>query len=229
VDDGSSDDPAAALTVFPQVRMVRQPNRGLAAARNAGLHAATSEKVIFLDADDYLLPSAIEAGLECFARNAVAAFVHGAFRIVHAGGETHRFTPAHNRCDLIRCNWIAMIATVMFDRAKLVDAAGFDESLRMCEDWDAYLRLSREFSHASHPTVVACYVRHGGNMSNDVDELKRWIEVVRDMEKARGLTPAEEAAWVEGEQVWESFYPELRNDHRLTRIGRRLGQLLKPA
>src|SRR5829696_8269526 len=38
VDDGSDDDPAAIVARFPGVRCIRQDNRGLAAARNAGLN-----------------------------------------------------------------------------------------------------------------------------------------------------------------------------------------------
>ena len=62
VDDGSSDDPAAVVSRHPGVRLIRQPNAGLAAARNTGWRQADSPHVVFLDADDRLLPGALASG-----------------------------------------------------------------------------------------------------------------------------------------------------------------------
>ena len=68
VDDGSDDHPEQVVARFSGARCIRQDNRGLAAARNAGLAALNTRYVIFLDADDRLEPGAIAAGLACFAR-----------------------------------------------------------------------------------------------------------------------------------------------------------------
>src|SRR4051794_23346320 len=56
VDDGSTDDPASVVAHYPGVRLIRQENQGLSAARNTGLRAATGARVLFLDADDLLTP-----------------------------------------------------------------------------------------------------------------------------------------------------------------------------
>src|SRR4051812_14269251 len=56
VDDGSSDNPAAIVAKYPDVRFVRQSNQGLSTARNTGLDLAVGRYVVFLDADDRLLP-----------------------------------------------------------------------------------------------------------------------------------------------------------------------------
>ncbi len=51
VDDGSTDDTAQIAAQFPHVRTIHQPNLGLSAARNTGIHAATGEIVAFTDSD----------------------------------------------------------------------------------------------------------------------------------------------------------------------------------
>lgn len=58
VDDGSTDGAAAAVA-GPNVRVLRQENRGEAAARNAGVKASTGRFITFLDADDVMAPDAV--------------------------------------------------------------------------------------------------------------------------------------------------------------------------
>ncbi|MEX2287739.1 MAG: glycosyltransferase [Planctomycetaceae bacterium] len=54
VDDGSTDHTPEILDRFPTVHAIRQPNRGLSAARNAGLQAATGSIVAYTDADCFV-------------------------------------------------------------------------------------------------------------------------------------------------------------------------------
>lgn len=62
VDDGSEDDTEAVLRgLDPRVQYVRQPNAGVAAARNRGLALAHGEFIAFLDSDDEWLPWKLEA------------------------------------------------------------------------------------------------------------------------------------------------------------------------
>ena len=57
VDDGSTDDTAAIATGFdPRIRIIRQENQGLSAARNTGVAAARGEYLAFLDSDDEWRP-----------------------------------------------------------------------------------------------------------------------------------------------------------------------------
>src|SRR5215210_7179893 len=59
VDDGSVDNTAVVVGRFPTVHYIRQPNGGLARARNTGLRHTRGEYLVFLDADDRLWPDAV--------------------------------------------------------------------------------------------------------------------------------------------------------------------------
>ena len=67
VDDGSGDGTEEVASGYaredPRVRLIRQENRGLAAARNRGLAEAGGEFVVFLDSDDRLVLGALEVGV----------------------------------------------------------------------------------------------------------------------------------------------------------------------
>ncbi len=212
VDDGSTDDPAAVVARFPGVRLIRQENRGLSAARNAGLAAVDTSLVVFLDADDRLEPCAIEAGLACLHRAPDSGFVYGGHRYIDADGREigERFEPPGDSpyTQLLRGNFIAMHATVMYRRDLLIAAGGFDERLRRCEDYDVYLRMARRFPVTGYPDLVAAYRLHGGNMSSDrPGMLRSALDVHARYVPPRADRPAHEA-WREGRRRWRQVYAE---------------------
>jgi glycosyltransferase involved in cell wall biosynthesis len=86
VDDGSTDETPIVATRDGSVTYLRQKRSGLSAARNSGWRASSGEYVIFLDADDRLLPGAAAAGLETFNRWPHAAFVFGHYELIDEGG-----------------------------------------------------------------------------------------------------------------------------------------------
>jgi glycosyltransferase involved in cell wall biosynthesis len=179
VDDGSPDDVAGAVAAMgdvPSISLVRRPNGGLSAARNTGFEASRSPYLVFLDADDRLCPGALEAGLACLADWPKAAFVFGGYRNMDVAGHYWR-SPTLPRAgpttlvDLLAVNAVGMHATVMYRRAPLEAAGGFDEALRSCEDWDVYLRLAATHEIVAHRHICADYRRHAGGMSQVFDRL----------------------------------------------------------
>lgn len=212
VDDGSRDDPAAVVRQFAGVRLLRRENGGLAAARNTGLAAITSDRVVFLDADDVLHPAAVAAGIDAFGRTPDAAFVYGAHRRVDEHGNVvvpYRYSAIgpDPYVDFLGCNMIGMHAAVMYDRRCLSESGGFDPGLKRCEDYDVYLRLSRTGTVASHPAVVADYRWHGGNMSSDSIDMLDWVLKVHGRhEQFARERPETLAAWKSGRQIWRSYY-----------------------
>lgn len=212
VDDGSIDNPGEVVAHFPGVRLIRQDNRGLSAARNAGLKLLDTSHVVFLDADDRLQPRAIEAGLACFARAPESGFVYGGHRYIDRGGHEigERFEPPTEApfLQLLRRNFIGMHATVMYRRDPLVAMGGFDERLRRCEDYDLYLRMARQHAVTGYPDLVADYRLHGGNMSADHRGMLRAVLGVHARYAPAAANPDARAAWSEGRRHWRRYYAE---------------------
>lgn len=214
VDDGSHDDPAAVVARFPGVRLLRQDNAGLSAARNAGLAATTGRFVLFLDADDVLAPRAIAAGLAAMAANPGAALVYGGHRRVDA-----RLAPIGGR-HLVRCgvqplrgllgvNIIGMHATVLYDRAVLVAEGGFDPALRSCEDYDVFLRLARRHRIACHGETVADYRWLDSNMSGNAPAMLDWALRVHARHRPAQDRPDLLEDWRRGRRAWQRTYCDM--------------------
>ena len=213
VDDGSRDNPGQVVARFPGVRGIRQDNRGLAAARNAGLKALDTRYVVFLDADDRLEPCAIAAGLACFARAPESGFVYGGHLYIDRDGHKtgERFEPPGESpyLHLLRRNFIGMHGTVMYRRDLLEAIGGFDERLRRAEDYDVYLRIARQHPIAAYPDLVATYRLHGENMSADHRGMLRAVlDVHARHAPAAGDSAGARAAWSEGRQRWRRYYAE---------------------
>lgn len=226
VDDGSDDDPSHALTSFPEATLIRKANGGLSSARNVGLKNATCPFILFLDADDRLTPQALQSGLACHEHAPGAVFVYGGHRRIDRRGrpigpDKVDGVGENGFADLLTGNRIGMHAAVLYRRDALLAVGGFDERLRRCEDYDAYLRLSRIGTIACHRAIVAEYRWHGGNMSRHADEMLAAVLAVH------GRYRPEDAAtlqlWEQGRRNFTTYYEaeaEMANDRSWTARGR---------
>ncbi len=192
--------------------MIRQDNRGLAAARNTGLAALDTTHVVFLDADDRLAPQALACGLACFGRAPGCGFVYGGHLYIDGDGAEigSRYDPPGDEpyLKMLRGNFIAMHGTVMYRRDALLEAGGFDETLRRCEDYDVFLRMTRRFPIAGYADRVAEYRRHGANMSGDHTAMLRSALAVHDRHRPASDDARGQAAWRAGRRGWRRNYAE---------------------
>jgi len=181
VEDGSTDETAEVLRVYEgRIRVLTQPNRGVAAARNAGAAVASGELLAFLDADDAWLPAKLERQVACFGGEPGVGLVHCGVEEVDGRGRQLR-----TRLDGLG-GWVSMEmllfrrgvilgggSAAVIRRAAFLDVGGFDEALSTSADWDLYYRIARRYPVGFVPEVLVRYRIHGGNMHRNLDAMRR--------------------------------------------------------
>ena len=173
VDDGSFDNTADVVARYPDVRCVRQENRGLGGARNTGFRASRGDYVLFLDADDRLTPNAVAAHLSCFAQHPEAGFVAGDIDNIVLDGSylcSPRWPLLNGNVyeDLLKVNHVANTIAVMFRRSAFEQLGGFKMDYSPSEDVELLLRAARLFPSAHHRSTVAEYRRYPNSLSRKV-------------------------------------------------------------
>ena len=144
VDDGSTDETQAVAGLYRADRRIRylvQGNRGLPAARNAGMAVSTAPYVAFLDADDELAPDALAVQLAALAADPGAGWcVTDILRITGEGREVVRSCiPDDIYYGVLQDDFIRR--GMFFRRAVLAAAGQYDAAVRMREDWELNIRL----------------------------------------------------------------------------------------
>lgn len=210
VDDGSTDNTAAVAARYPAVRYVYQQNQGLSAARNTGIRQSQGAYLVFLDADDWLLPEALATNAQQLQRHPQAAFVAGAHLKIYDDGRAPEakdaIIPAHPyRALLGQGNFIAMIAAVMFTRWALQEFE-YDTSLANCEDYDLYLHITRHHPIVQHHQPLAAYRIHTAAMSAAARPMLQGALKVLSRQRPHLRAPAERKAYYEGIHFWHAYY-----------------------
>ncbi len=154
VDDGSADATTSVAEGYLRNhglrgRVLRQANRGIAGARNAGMRAAQGTFIALLDHDDFWLEEKLALVMSEFARHPETDLVGHHIRMTKDGREiaVMRKGPAgRNMYDqlLLTANMVSPSAAV-FRREKGLGIGGFREerALSTVEDYDFWMRLSR--------------------------------------------------------------------------------------
>jgi len=188
IDDGSQDETSDVLNEiassihldYPSRRhFVRQKNAGPAAARNHGLRLASGQFVLFLDADDELLPGAIDTILGCIEQHPEAGLILGAHLDRFPDGRERLVSPTPIRGDLrqrvedyLFKKKISIQHGACIFRRALVMARPYPEHLRQTEDIPvfAYLVANATPALVSHP--VARINKHPGSLRHNAAHAK---------------------------------------------------------
>jgi glycosyltransferase involved in cell wall biosynthesis len=193
------------------VRCIRQENKGVPAARNAGIREAKGKFIVFLDADDRLLPPALELGVALLTACPDYAFISGHNKMISSDGSP-LMTPSrpHILSDhygaLLRANYIGCPASVIY-RREVFDTVGvFNTKLKNCEDYDLYLRIARSFPVYCHNITVAEYRKHGANKSSNLERMLEHLIIVLESQRVH----------VKGNRRYEKFLADGLRRYRTT-------------
>jgi glycosyltransferase involved in cell wall biosynthesis len=194
VDDGSIDETRTIAAQHAaqdgRIRVVSQPNQGVAAARNHGVRLARGALVAPVDADDLWSPYKIERQVEVFEREGACvslvytlhACLDGAGRIISYG---HRPGPNLDLRALCHRNVVGNGSAAMMRTADVLAVGGYDASLRArqaqgCEDYKLYLAMAVRGRIVAIPDFLTGYRYTPRNMSSDVLQMERSHQIVFD-------------------------------------------------
>jgi glycosyltransferase involved in cell wall biosynthesis len=198
VDDGSTDHTAEVVARFsdPRLRLIRQPNRGLAGAHNTGIFHARGEYVGFCDADDLWVPEKLELHIEHLKANRNVGISFSGSMLIDEFGRSlgmeqkprlKNITAAH----VFKRNPIGNGSSAVIRREALDDfayrpAAGsdrpwwFDETFRQSDDIEGWTRfaLTLDWRIEGIPGALTQYRIHLGGLSANIDkQFETWARM----------------------------------------------------
>jgi glycosyltransferase involved in cell wall biosynthesis len=181
VDDGSTDPSAhEALERLPsEVRVVRQENRGVCAARNVGLARAETPFVLVLDADDRLRPDALRILRPPLEADPALGFTYGLMRFFGHWEGILRMPP-YDSYRLLYRHTIGLSA--LMRRQVVEDTGGFDEEFRHFEDWELWVNaLEHGWQGRQMDAVTVEYRKHGDSKVGE--DRRRYREMYRRLRR----------------------------------------------
>jgi glycosyltransferase involved in cell wall biosynthesis len=209
VDDGSADNTKSVASGYPEVSYVYQQNQGLAAARNTGINHSKGSLLVFLDSDDWLIPEALEVNVGYILEQPELAFVSGAYMLFYELENKVRkviqVVKDDNYVHMLKGNYIGMIATVMF-RKWIFDSLKYDTSLKVCEDYDLYLQIVRNYPAIQHDKMIAVYRMHDKNLSGNHIRMLETAIALLDKQKDFVSDDREIEALLTGQASWKFYY-----------------------
>ncbi len=166
VDDGSNDGTGQTIRErAPGVRVIRQPHRGVSAARNRGIREARGDYIAFIDSDDLWLPRKLEMEMEVFLENPDALVCHTDEIWIRRGVRVNPMKKHKKYGGWIypRCLPLCIISpsSVVLKREVFEDVGLFDETLPACEDYDLWLRVTARFP--VHFVEKPLIIKRGGH------------------------------------------------------------------
>lgn len=181
VDDGSTDGGSGVVQLLgnKRIKLIRQNNAGVSAARNVGVASAHSEYVAFLDADDVWLSTHLDT-LKALIAQCPDVGLYSTMHKVHLNGRV--FVPhsayAQNFAGEIKDFLSAMAknlslvnsTTACVKKNEFLEIGGFPVGMKRGEDLVVWFKLARAFGMAHAAKITAIYNRDAVNRSADLRE-----------------------------------------------------------
>jgi len=227
IDDGSTDSTSEVANLYAQsdsrIKLIRQENRGLSAARNVGLQLASGECIHLLDADDIVLNNTYNV-VQKAVQNSQADLLVGGYSYFDKTGyfHTHFFVDEFiDTQSILRANIAPPVA--FFFRKELIDIIGnFDTTLKSCEDWDFWIRAEKMGAKIhSISEVLVAYRYVPNSMSRNPRVM---YEALTEVSRRAGQPDSRLPKEALNNRITKLDYPEIQKIHLITVLGVMLHQ-----
>ena len=150
IDDGSNDGTEEWVKEnFQNIKYIYQNNRGVSSARNIGIENANGDWVAFLDSDDEWLPNKLHEQVKTIESNPKIKFFHTNEIWIRNGVRVNQMKKHKKYGGYIfeKCLDICRVSpsSVLIQKEVFDNIGVFDESLRVCEDYDLWLRITSKY------------------------------------------------------------------------------------
>jgi glycosyltransferase involved in cell wall biosynthesis len=200
VDDGSTDNTKENLDLLIQenkIKYIRQNNSGVASARNLGIKNSSGDYIAFLDSDDEWVPNKLQKQVDFFNKNPNFKIVYTDETWVRNGKRVNQ-KAIHKKSGgqiFKECIQQCLIgpSTVMIKKELLNEVGHFDESFKVCEDYDLWLKISSlyEIGYIEEALVI----KNGGHvdqLSTTFVAMDMWrIKAILNILKTRKLNTSD--------------------------------------
>ena len=197
VNDGSTDNTREWVEQIQdnRIRLINQTNQGSAsAARNKGISQAKGDYIAFLDADDVWESTKLAKQLEAFKVNPEVGLVYTWVAYINGEGKSTGRVFQHQdegevweklvQQNIVECGSVAMVRRQCF-----TELGVFDQSLRIAEDWDMWLRIANNYNFAVVPEALVKYRQHANSKSKNYPSMLGDFRII--VEKAFQSAPFE--------------------------------------
>ncbi len=205
VNDGSTDETGSIARSFGgRVRVIDQSNAGVCSARNRGIREAQGDFIALVDHDDVWLPNKLANQLRAFESNPKVDVVFSDFFWWLPDEKDGTFKPQSHFYELAQQNgidedftgWIyhqmlldswVLTSTALARTRVVIKSGGFDESLPFSEDWDFWLRISRESQFLKLAGKTTLYRQHPSQGSRVIRPIDYRTQLLEGAAKKWGL------------------------------------------
>jgi glycosyltransferase involved in cell wall biosynthesis len=176
INDGSTDKTEEIIKSFSDARIMYsyQKNRGLPASRNRSIELSRGDFIAFIDQDDLWEPDLLEKQIKLFQADGEVGLVYSDCYMIKGNGE--RFGTCFDYKDdrpvpcrgsiveplLMYGNFIPLVSVIVRKNA-IVEAGGFNEKLRLAEDYEAWLKICLRCKADFSPEPLCSYRCHDSN------------------------------------------------------------------
>jgi glycosyltransferase involved in cell wall biosynthesis len=206
IDDGSTDGTGELLDSYakrdPRIRLLRGPCDGISKALNLGLSQARGKYIARMDGDDLCLPARLEKQVTFMEANRDHVLVGCRCTLIDPDGrpicEKTDTKPSHDQINelLLRMKWPIVHPAIMIRADTLAEVGGYNESFRIVQDHDLFLRLGEAGKLANLQEILFLYRQHfkSATLSTDESRMRLLVQIVTDACRRRGIAVPDNVA-----------------------------------